>query len=78
VHHVAGSGWCSWNELALEIFDQAGVSCRVLPTTSEAFKRPAPRPAWSVLGTERRDPVLLPVWQEGLAAYLSERKVGIG
>jgi dTDP-4-dehydrorhamnose reductase len=75
VHHVAGSGWCSWNELALEVFDQAHVSCRVLPTTSDAFKRPAPRPAWSVLGTERRDPIVLPPWRDGLAAYLSERKV---
>lgn len=76
VHHVAGGGSCSWNELALEIFDQAGLSCRVLPTTSEAFKRPAPRPAYSVLGTERRNPILLPPWQQGLAAHLSERKAG--
>jgi dTDP-4-dehydrorhamnose reductase len=75
IHHVAGAGSCSWNELALEIFDRAAVSCRVLPTTSEAFKRPAPRPAYSVLGTERREPILLPTWQEGLAAYLSEREV---
>lgn len=73
VHHIAGQGDCSWNELALETFDQAGVSCRVLPTTSDAFKRPAPRPAYSVLGTERRDPILLPPWQEGLAAHLAER-----
>jgi dTDP-4-dehydrorhamnose reductase len=76
VHHVAGRGSCSWNELALEIFDRAGVSCRVLPTTSEAFRRPAPRPAYSVLGTERRDPILLPPWQEGLAAHLAESKTG--
>ena len=73
VHHIAGQGDCSWNELALETFDQAGVSCRVLPTTSDAFKRPAPRPAYSVLGTERRDPILLPRWQEGVAAHLAER-----
>lgn len=73
IHHIAGQGACSWNELALETFDQAGVSCRVLPTTSDAFKRPAPRPAYSVLGTERRDPILLPPWQEGLAAHLAER-----
>lgn len=75
VHHTAGQGSCSWNELALEIFDRAGVRCRVLPTTSEAFRRPAPRPAYSVLGTERRDPILLPRWQEGLAAHLQERGI---
>ncbi len=73
IHHIAGQGACSWNELALEIFDQAGLSCRVLPTTSEAFKRPAPRPAYSVLGSERPDPILLPPWQQGVAGHLAER-----
>lgn len=75
VHHLAAQGACSWNELALEVFDQAGVPCRVLPTTSEAFKRPAPRPAYSVLGSERREPILLPPWQEGVRGHLSERRV---
>ena len=75
VHHLAAQGSCSWNELALEVFDQAGVPCRVLPTTSDAFKRPAPRPAYSVLGTERRDPILLPRWQEGVRGHLQERGV---
>jgi dTDP-4-dehydrorhamnose reductase len=73
VHHVAGAGSCSWYELTVEAFDRAGVDCRVLPTTTDAFPRPAPRPAYSVLGTERTDPVLLPPWQEGLQAYLNER-----
>jgi dTDP-4-dehydrorhamnose reductase len=50
----------------------------VLPTTSEAFRRPAPRPAYSVLGTERRDPILLPTWQEGVRGHLQEKGVGRG
>ena len=73
IHHIAGGGSCSWNELALEIFERAGIDCRVLPATSEQFVRPAARPAYSVLGTERRDPLLLPRWQDGLAAYLASR-----
>ena len=73
VHHLAGAGQCSWNELAIEVFDHAGVDCRVLPTTTAAFPRPAPRPAYSVLGTERDDAIRLPPWQEGLHAYLAER-----
>lgn len=71
IHHIAGAGSCSWNELALEVFDRAGIDCRVLPTTSDAFPRPAPRPAYSVLGSERSDPLTLPRWQEGVAAYLA-------
>jgi dTDP-4-dehydrorhamnose reductase len=74
IHHLAGRGSCSWNELTIEVFDQAGVRCRVLPTTSDAFKRPAPRPSYSVLGSERRDPILLPRWQDGVAGHLAERK----
>jgi dTDP-4-dehydrorhamnose reductase len=73
VHHLVGRGQCSWYELAVEVFDQAGVGCRVVPTTTEQFPRPAPRPPFSVLGTEREQPVALPPWQEGLRAYLSER-----
>ena len=73
IHHVAGSGSCSWNELALEVFEQAGVACRVLPTTAEAFHRPAPRPAYSVLGTERPDPLVLPPWQDGVRDHLNAR-----
>jgi dTDP-4-dehydrorhamnose reductase len=73
VHHLTGEGQCSWYELAVEVFHTAGVHCRVLPTTSEAFVRPAPRPAYSVLGSERPDAITLGPWQEGLAAYLRER-----
>lgn len=73
VHHIAGAGACSWNELALEVFERAGLDCRVLPTTSDQFVRPAPRPAYSVLGTERRQPLVLPPWQDGVAAYLATR-----
>jgi hypothetical protein len=36
--------------------------------------RPAPRPYYSALGSERRGARLLPDWQAGLAAYLAERE----
>lgn len=73
IHHIAASGSCSWNELALEVFDQAGVECRVRPASSDEFPRPARRPAYSVLGSERPDPLVLPPWREGVAAYLATR-----
>jgi len=73
VHHMAGGGRCSWYDFAVEIFRQAGVDCRVLSMTSDMLDRPAPRPAFSVLVSEREHPVLLPDWREGLADYLAER-----
>jgi len=74
VFHAAGEGACSWYDLAIEVFDRAGVPCRVLPTTSDRFPRPARRPAFSVLGTERDPGVRLPSWQDGVARYLTERQ----
>lgn len=74
VFHGAGSGSCSWYELTLEAFDAADVQCRVLPTTTDRFPRPAPRPAYSVLGSEREHPITLPPWQDGVRAHLAALK----
>jgi dTDP-4-dehydrorhamnose reductase len=71
--HAGGNGECSWSEFAVEIFDRARMRRRVVPTTSERFARPARRPAYSVLGTEREPGIVLPPWQDGLAAYLAEQ-----
>ncbi len=73
--HVAGGGRCSWYELAAATFEGAGLAVRVTPCTTADFPRPAPRPAFSVLGSTRRDHPTLPPWQEGLAAHLAIRKV---
>jgi dTDP-4-dehydrorhamnose reductase len=73
--HVAGTGAASWHGFAREIFRAAGVSCRLEETTTDKFPRPAPRPAFSVLASERRDAPRLAPWQDGLAAYLAERRV---
>ena len=75
IHHLASQGECSWFDFAKEIFKQAGVECRVMSCTSDEFGRPAPRPHYSVLATERTDAIYLPHWKEGLASYLSERSV---
>ena len=76
VFHAAAAGSCSWYELAVEVFDRAGASCRVRPTTSDRFPRAARRPAYSVLGTERDEAPSLPTWQEGVEGYLASRAVG--
>ena len=48
--HATGSGRCSWFELARAVFEELGLDPeRVRPTTAEDVRRPAPRPAFSVL-----------------------------
>ncbi len=71
--HLAGSGRVSWNGFAAETFRQAEVDCRVEAATSEQMARPAPRPAWSALESERTDVLPLPPWQDGLAGFLAAR-----
>ncbi|HYM58484.1 MAG TPA: dTDP-4-dehydrorhamnose reductase [Solirubrobacteraceae bacterium] len=75
VLHVAGEGSCSWCELARATFEQAGADCRAEPVSSAEFPRPAPRPAWSVLGSTRPDAPRLPAWRDGLEAYLAAAAV---
>jgi dTDP-4-dehydrorhamnose reductase len=69
VLHLAAAGSCSWFEFAREILDRAGVNTPVKPCATKDFVRPARRPAYAVLGSERSGPVL-PAWQDGLDAYL--------
>ncbi len=70
VWHVAAEGECSWAEFARAIFEEAGVDCRVREITAEQLGRPATRPAYSVLRSERDGAPRLPHWREGLRACL--------
>ncbi|HEY1449981.1 MAG TPA: dTDP-4-dehydrorhamnose reductase [Solirubrobacteraceae bacterium] len=71
--HMTGAGEVSWNGFAKEIFRQADVRCVVEPASSEQMARPAPRPAWSALASEREDVLPMPDWRDGLAGYLAAR-----
>jgi dTDP-4-dehydrorhamnose reductase len=75
VMHVAGGGRCSWYELAVATFEEAGVACRVRPQSTADLGRPAPRPAFSVLSSTRADVPVLPTWREGLRAHLTRVEV---
>jgi dTDP-4-dehydrorhamnose reductase len=74
IHHMAASGQCSWYEFAREIFEQAEVECKVLSGTTEMLGRPASRPAFSALTSQREHAIRLPSWQDGLAGYLTQRQ----
>lgn len=69
VWHLAADGECTWAELAEAIFEHAGLACRVRRISTAELGRPAPRPAYSVLRSEKDAP-RLPHWREGLRACL--------
>lgn len=51
IYHGTNSGSVSWFDFARTIFELAGLDpARVHPTDTASFPRPAPRPAYSVLG----------------------------
>jgi dTDP-4-dehydrorhamnose reductase len=71
--HVAGGGGCSWFQFATEIVARSGADCVVKPGRSADLDRPAPRPANSVLRSERETAPRLADWSEGLSEYLLAR-----
>ncbi|MEV6685616.1 dTDP-4-dehydrorhamnose reductase [Streptomyces sp. NPDC051130] len=74
VYHGTASGRTTWLGLARETYRLSGLDPeRIRPTTSEAFVRPAARPAFSVLGHGRwAEAGLAPLadWREQLAEAL--------
>ncbi len=74
IYHGTASGATNWYGFTQRIFDLAGHNPeRVLPTSTAAFPRPAPRPAYSVLGHDRWTAVGLPAmrsWDEALGEAL--------
>jgi len=75
ISHCTNPGYCSWYEFAKAIFEEANIDVNVKPLTTLEFPRPAPRPAYSVLGnmairvngfTELRH------WKEALKSFLKE------
>jgi dTDP-4-dehydrorhamnose reductase len=75
IYHVTNSGVCSWYEFAQEICRQAAIDVSIRPITSEEYKRPARRPANSVLDNKRlREEGLTPLrdYKEALNEFLAE------
>jgi len=75
LYHVAADGDCTWAEFAEAIFEEAGLACRVVPIATEELARPAPRPAYSVLRSEKLGTPALPHWRDGLRDCLVRLRV---
>ncbi len=73
--HYADDDECTWYDFACAIVEESGASTKVKPVSSDEFPRPAKRPAYSVLSTERYERLtgLRPdSWREGLREYLRD------
>lgn len=71
--HYADEPECTWFDFARAI---VGDQATVMPVSSDAYVRPATRPAYSVLSTERYEritDVKPESWEEGLREYLQRR-----
>jgi dTDP-4-dehydrorhamnose reductase len=75
-YHGTCEGDTTWFGLTREVFRLLGLDPqRVSPTTTDAFPRPAPRPAYSVLGHDRTVAVGvagLPRWEDALAVTIHD------
>ena len=75
VYHVAAEGEASWADFAEAIFEEAGLETHVRRIPSAELGRPAPRPAYSVLRSEKGAPTL-PHWREGLRETIAAIRRG--
>ncbi|MBW5448496.1 dTDP-4-dehydrorhamnose reductase [Cohnella sp. CFH 77786] len=76
IYHASNSGSCTWYQFAQAIFEESGIQVELLPCTTEEFPRPAPRPAYSVLGHDamiRAGFAPLRHWREALRDFLANR-----
>ncbi len=74
LYHVSNQGECSWYEYAAEILKILKVEARLLPVPASEFKRPAPRPEYTVLDNakyRRATGAALRPWPEALNDFLA-------
>jgi dTDP-4-dehydrorhamnose reductase len=81
-YHVVNAGRASWFELARRAAEMAGEDpTRILPATTEAIGRPAPRPAFSVLDATRarlEHGIDLRPWEDALREHVRHAREGSG
>lgn len=79
IYHGTNSGQTTWFGLTQAIFEEIGADpARVLPCATKDFPRPAPRPAYSVLGHDRWLPgdAMRP-WRDSLIGNLASVRAAV-
>src|SRR5690606_3348233 len=56
--HCTDEGECTWYGFTQAIRDAIGATCNIIPCTTAEFPRPAARPAYGVLDTQKTDAIL--------------------
>ena len=72
--HVTDGGECTWFDFACEIKRLAGNTCDIKPCSSDQYKLPAARPAYSVMDLSKTEAALgpMPDWKNNLADVIGQ------
>lgn len=73
VYHFTNSGTCTWYAFARKIFEEAGISCKINPISSEQYPTKAKRPHYSVLdcsAIQNDFDIKIPTWEDALRRCL--------
>ncbi|AOS82925.1 dTDP-4-dehydrorhamnose reductase [Chlorobaculum limnaeum] len=79
--HYSNEGVCSWYDVATEVMNAAGLSCRVMPIESHEYPTPVTRPPYSVLNKRKiKNAWGLEIlhWRQSLLKMLEELREGGG
>jgi len=71
--NVNNRGYCSWAEYAAFVLKISGIDTEIIPISTEELARPAARPSFSVLSTEKYEEITgkkMRPWQAAVRSYL--------
>ena len=75
LYHACNVGAITWYDYAKKALELAGVTGIIEPTSATDWKVAARRPSYSALANPKLEAlgIVMPSWQEGIAAYLVSR-----
>jgi dTDP-4-dehydrorhamnose reductase len=72
VYHASAEGYCTWHELAVQVFSKLGISASITPCTTAEYPTPAARPKNSILENARlkkENIHAMADWRDGLSRF---------